>query len=379
MRVTVALLVGCVACGGSSKSPGPDAPDFMGPVIDAHEFMDAPSPKDSPIIAGCPILPGDHVFNTPIDTLPVDPNSAAYITTIGSTTRLHLDLGQTVDQQATDFYGIPYNVVHGNSFTWPSVAFMSADPDLDWNPRPESDCGNASRAVVTPCTSGTPYLPIPPNAIVEGGINTAASQLPYGDHHILLLDVDTCRLWETYHSYRPTSGTWNIFGSAQFDMRSNALRPLTWSSADAAGFPMLPLLLRADEASTGTIKHALRFTIASNHIRPTYIWPARHITTNGQDVASQPPMGQLFRLKASYQIPAGYSTQSKAILQAMKTYGMYIADGGSNWYVSGEPSAMWDDSVFSEVQQVPGSQFEAVDITAITSRPGFDANSGRVP
>src|SRR5207244_9456270 len=118
---------------------------------------------------------------------------------------LHLDLGQTVDQQAQDFYGIPYNVVNGNSFTWPSVAFMSADPGLDWNPRPESDCGTAARAVVSPCTSGTPYLPIPATPILVGCINSAATQLPYGDHHILLLDVDTCRLWETYHSYRPSS------------------------------------------------------------------------------------------------------------------------------------------------------------------------------
>ena len=374
----VALAALCAACGGSNKSDV-DAPDFTGPLVDAYEFHDAPGPNDSPLIAGCPILPGNHVFNMPIDGLPVDPNSAAFITTIGSTTKLHLDLGQTVDPQANDFYGIPYNVVHGNSFTWPSVVFASADPDLDWDPKPESDCGNSSRAVVSPCTAATAYLPIPSTVVVEGGTNSAANQLPYADHHILLLDVDTCRLWETYHSYKPSSGTWNIFGSAQFDMRSNALRPIEWSSADAAGFPILPLLLRADEASTGTIKHALRFTIASNHIRPTYVWPARHITNNGMNIASQPPMGQLFRLKASFVIPANYSTQSKAILQAMKTYGMYIADGGSNWYVSGAPSADWDDSVFSQVQSVPGSAFEAVDITAITSRTGFDPNSGRVP
>lgn len=374
---TAWLVALCAACGSNNNTV--DAPDFNGPIVDAYEFHDAPGPNDSPLIGGCPILPGNHVFNQRIDGLPVHPNSDAFITTIGSTTRLHLDLGQTTDQQAADFYGIPYNVVHGNSFTWPSVLYASTDPDLDWDPKPESDCGSAARAVVTPCTSGTPYLPIPNNVVVEGGINSAANQMPAGDHHIILLDVDTCRLWEVYHAYRPSSGTWNIYGSAQFDLRSNALRPADWSSADAAGFPILPLLLRADEASTGTIKHALRFTISSNRIRPTYVWPARHLTANGQDIAAQPPMGQLFRLKASYTIPANFSTQSKAILQAMKTYGMYIADGGSNWYVSGEPSAAWDDSVFSQVQTVPGSAFEAVDITAITSRAGFDPNSGRVP
>ena len=375
-RVSLLLLVSA-ACGGGSNTTI-DGPDYSN-LADAYEFHDAPGPNDSPIIAGCPILPGNHVFNMPIDGLPVDPGSAGYITTIGSATHLHLDLGQTVDPQAQDFYGIPYTVVHGGTFTWPSVVFASADPQLDWDPKPESDCADAAHAVVTPCTGGTAYLPFPAAPIVEGGINSAADQQPYGDHHVLLLDADTCRLWETYHSYKPASGVWNIYGSAEFDLRSNALRPATWSSADAAGFPILPLLLRADEASSGTIKHALRFTIASNHIRPTYVWPARHLTTNGMNIATQPPMGQLFRLKASYQIPAGYSTQSKAILQAMKTYGMYIADGGSNWYVSGEPSAAWDDSVFTQVQSVPGSAFEAVDITAITSRPGFDMSSARVP
>ena len=374
----MALAALCAACGGSGNGDA-DAPDFNGPIVDAYEFHDAPGPNDSPIIAGCPILPGNHVFNMRVDGLPVAPNSSAFITTIGSTTKLHLDLGQTVDPQASDFYGIPFNIVHGNSFTWPSVVFASADPDLTWDPKPESDCASSVRAVVSPCTTGTAYLPIPSAPTVEGGTISAANQQPYGDHHIILLDVDTCRLWETYHSYKPSSGTWNIYGSAQFDLRSNALRPVDWSSADAAGFPILPLLLRADEASTGTIKHALRFTIASNHIRPTYVWPARHITTNGMDIAAQPPMGQLFRLKASFVIPASYSTQSKAILQAMKTYGMYIADGGSNWYVTGAPSAAWDDSVFSQVQSVPGSAFEAVDISAITSRTGFDANSGHVP
>src|SRR4051812_24130347 len=186
MRIGVAWIAACAACGGSSKDTGIDAPEFQGPIVDAYEFHDAPSATDSPIIAGCPILPGNHVFNMPVDGLPVDPNSAAYITTIGTTTKLHLDLGQTVDQQATDFYGIPYNVVHGNSFTWPSVTFASADPDLDWDPKPESDCGNASKAVVSPCTGGTAYLPVPTAPIVEGGINSAASQLPYGDHHIIL-------------------------------------------------------------------------------------------------------------------------------------------------------------------------------------------------
>ncbi len=336
-----------------------------------------------PTLGGCPLLPVDHVFNTPIDALPVHPQSAAFIATIGATRRLHLDLGTQTDQQATDYYGIPYNLVHGGAIAWPTVAFTSTDPGLTWDPRPESDCAvGANHTLARPCTAAAapqPQLPIPGNVLVEGGINRAANQQPYGDHHILMVDTDACWLWEAYHAYSPSAGVWNIYGSAGFDLRSNALRPADWTSADAAGFPILPLLLRADEASTGTIRHALRFTIQSNKIRVGYVWPARHLTDNGTTSTSLPPMGQLFRLKASFQIPANYTTQAKAILQAMKTYGMYIADGGSDMYVTGDPSAAWQDATFSQVQSVDASSFEAVDLSPIMARAGFDPDSGRVP
>ncbi|HUQ07195.1 MAG TPA: hypothetical protein VM261_32110 [Kofleriaceae bacterium] len=343
--------------------------------------IDTPS-GNGPTIGPCPSLPADHLFNTPIDTLPVHASSAAFVATIGGTTNLHLDLGTQTNQQANDFYGIPYNLVDGSTFTWPSVAFASTDPDMSWNPRPESDCAvGVNHTFAQPCTAAaapTPLIPIPASPIVEGGISTAANHLPYGDHHILVVDTATCRLWETYHSYF-TGGTWNIFGSASFDLRSNALRPVDWTSADAAGFPILPLLIRADEASTGTIRHALRFTIASDKIRIGYVWPARHLTSNGTTSTNLPPMGQLFRLKASYVIPSSYTTQAKAILQAMKTYGMYIADGGSDMYVQGDPSASWQSATISQVQSVEASSFEAVDLAPIMSRAGWSVNSGRVP
>jgi hypothetical protein len=338
-----------------------------------------------PTLGGCPILPSNHLFNTPIDSLPVDAQSAKYLTTIGSH-NLHLDLGQSTDIGMVDtYYGIPYNVVHGGAQTWVAVHFSSADPDLSWDPRPESDCVDASSSAkhteVSPCTAAaaaSPLFPIPAQPLVEGGIDTDPTQ-PYGDHHILLLDADACVLSELYHAYPHAGGGWDIFGSAMFDLRSNALRPDGWTSADAAGFPIMPLLLRADEASSGTIAHALRFTITSSKIRNAAIWPARHFTTNGTTSTNLPPMGQLFRIKASYQIPAGYGTQARAILQAMKTYGMYIADGGSDMYVTGEPSAGWADDTFSQVQSVNASQFEAVDLTPIHQRAGFDADSAAVP
>ena len=356
----VCLMCALVACGGGSSGGAKDAPGGNG---------------DAPMLGACALFPSNFIFNTPIDTLPVDPNSSAYIGSIGSN-HLHLDLGTQTNQQASDFYGIPYNVVHGSSLTWTNVHFYSSDPSLNWNATDESDCADSSHAVVSPCTIATPMMPIPQSPIVEGGINMAANEMPYGDHHMLIIDDDACRLWETYHSYSPSAGTWNIYGSSTWDLKSSALRPDTWTSSDAAGFPIMPLLLRADEASTGTISHALRFTV--NVSRMSHVWPARH-DAGSTTSASAPPMGQLVRLKASFPIPDSYGVQSKAILNAMKKYGMYIADNGSDWYVQGEPSASWADSTFTEVQSVGGDNFEAVDITAITSRSGFNPDSGAVP
>ena len=334
-------------------------------------------PGVSPTIAGCPILPANHVFDTAIDTLPVHPDSDAFIATIGAH-RVHLDLGTTVDPTSSSYYGIPYNVVHAGTQAWTPVQYHSADPSLSWDPRAESDCSfGADHQIASPCTAANPTFPIPTTPLVEGGIDTNPAQ-PYGDHHILILDADGCRLWETYHSYPAGSG-WDIFGSAIFDLRSNALRPAGWTSADAAGFPILPLLLRADEASSGEIHHALRFTIQSQKIRKAYVWPARHLTSNGTSSPSLPPMGQAFRLKASHAIPANASAQVRAILTALKTYGAYLADGGSDLYFQGEPGAAWVDATFSQVQALTSADFEAVDFSPITSRPGFNPDSAAVP
>jgi hypothetical protein len=336
-----------------------------------------------PQLGGCPVLPSNHIFNTPIDALHVHPNSAGFMTTI-PTKNLHLDLGTTTDTKSEEYYGIPYNLVKGNQIPWVPVSFSSTDPDMGDAYRDEADCvtaaSGAAHTLVSPCTAAAapaPVFPIPASPLVEGGLDSTAGQ-PYGDHHLLLLDTDNCHLWELYHVYPNSKGNYDVFGSAFFNLKSNALRPADWTSSDAAGFPILPLLLRADEASTGQIKHALRFTITSSLIRAEYTWPARHLTGSTKG-ANNPPMGQLFRLKASTTIPANFNTQSKAILQAMKTYGMYIADGGSNWYVQGDPSAAWLETTFSQVQSISSSNFEAVDLSSIRSRAGFDPNSSAVP
>lgn len=380
----VLMILGVLAgCGGSTARIDAGTTDSGGgrPDGEPGTGIDG-TPLTGPQLGGCPLLPADHVFNTAIDDLPVHANSAQFIATIGGGTTIHLDLGTETDQQGAEFYGIPWNLVRGDALTWKTVAFATTDGDLDWDPRPESDCAVGSgHAFTQPCTAANapaPLLPIPDDVIVEGGVDTSADHQPYGDHHILVIDQDTCMLWETYHSYF-NGGTWNIYGAAGFDLTANALRPDGWTSADAAGFPILPLLMRADEAAAGEIRHALRFTINSDKIRTSYTWPARHLTGNGTASTSLPQMGQLFRLKASYVIPAGASAQTRAILTALKTYGMYLADGGSDMYIQGDPSAAWDDAIFAEVQDVPASEFEAVDLSPITSRAGWSADSGRVP
>jgi len=359
--------------GGSSSSNG-GASAGNGPAGNPG------ASSDSPTVAGCAVLPKNHLFNTPIDTLPAHGSSSDFMKAVG-THNIHLDLGTSVDPKSEEYYGIPYNVVHGKTIPWQTGLLTTTDSDLDWDPTQEADCAvGAAHTLTSPCTVAAapkPQFPIPATPLVEGGIVTDPAQ-PYGDHHILLLDADTCSLWELYHAYPDPKGGWDIFGAAYFDLKSNALRPAGWTSADAAGFPLMPLLLRADEASAGSIRHALRFTIDSGKIRNEYTWPARHMTGNSTS-ASLPPMGQAFRIKSSYVIPATFNTQSRAIAQALKTYGMYLADGGSSMYIQGEPSGSWQEDTFSQMQSVSSSEFEAVDLSKIAARAGFDPDSAAVP
>jgi len=334
-----------------------------------------------PAAGGCQVFPADHLFNTPIDDLPVHPSSAAFLASIGAG-RLHLDLGTSTDMASDAYYGIPWNVVEGDLLTWRTVRYRSPVAGYTWNARAESDCAvGAGHVVTSPCTAAaapTPLFPIPASPLVEGGLATG-SPPPDGDHHLLIVDAQACRLWELYHVFPDGSGGWDIYGSATWDLASSELRPADWTSADAAGFPILPLLLRADEASAGAIRHALRFTIPSDRIRTSYAWPATHLTENGTASTALPEMGQLFRLKASYAIPTSFNGQARAILQAMKTYGMYVADGGSAWYVTGEPSAAWLGATVTQVQSVGSDQFEAVDLAPIKARASWRVDSARVP
>ncbi len=277
----------------------------------------------SPQLGGCPILPANNVWNTPIDRLPVDARSAAYVNSMGANTAFHPDFG------SDPTYGIPYKV----------VASGQAGVNVLFDYDDQSDHA---------------LYPIPSPPPIEAG----------SDHHILLVQQGTCKLYELFAARQETDG-WHAGSGAIFDLRSNALRPDTWTSADAAGLPILPGLTRRDEVLAGEINHALRFT--AQHTRDTYIWPARHQASDITDM-NVPPMGQRFRLKASFDI-SSYPAYAQVILKALKKYGMILADNGSNWYLSGTNDTSWDDDALNTLKQLRGSNFEAVDESSLQISP----------
>jgi len=280
------------------------------------------------------VFPGNNIWNRRVDSLPVDASSQAYVTNIGATVGMHADFGAGLWDGGP--IGIPFITVAG---TQPFVPI-----DFIWY-GDESDPG--------------PY-PVPANAPVEGGDAST------GDRHVLVVDTGNCVLYELYYAWPQTDGSWQAGSGAVFDLASNAMRPAGWTSADAAGFAILPGLVRYDEVAAGAINHALRFTVPRT--RNTYLWPARHQASSSTDL-TRPPMGQRFRLKASFDI-SSFSTANRVILTALKTYGMLIADNGSSWYLSGAPDDRWDNDDLHNLQsRVHGSDFEAVDESLLMIDP----------
>ena len=287
----------------------------------------------APAIDGVTVFPDDHIWNARVDSLPVDPDSALYVSTIGAARTLHADFGSGLWEGNP--IGIPYITVPGTQPKVP-VAFEYTD---------ESDPG--------------PY-PIPPDAPIEGG----------SDHHILVLDRDHRLLYEVYAAEKQPDGSWRAGSGAVFDLASCALRPEGDTSADAAGLAILPGLVRHDEVAAGEIAHAIRFTAPET--RRAYVWPARHYASSLTAVP-YPPMGQRFRLRADFDIST-FSPEVRVVLRALKEYGMVLADNGSPWFLSGAPDSRWNNDRLSELRQVPGSAFEAVDVSSLMEEPG----SGRV-
>jgi hypothetical protein len=280
----------------------------------------------------CPIFPATNAWNQRVDTLPVAPDSAQLIASIGLDSGMHADFGSGLWDGGP--IGIPFDVVTKRT-PRSRVSFEYADE-----------------------SNRLPY-PIPRAVHVEGGRSST------GDRHAILLDRDACKLYELYALYPTAGGGWHAGSGAVWNLRSNALRPAGWTSADAAGLPIFPGLARYDEVAHGAIDHALRFT--APRTRRAYVYPARHFASDSTD-PSLPPMGLRVRLKAGFDV-SGFPRQARVVLTALKRYGMILADNGSPWYVSGAPDPRWSNDQLHTLGRVTGADFEVVDTSSLP-RPG---------
>jgi len=319
LAVTTALVACVPGTPPAQPGPGPGSPD--------------------PTLGGCPMMPADSYWHADVRGLQVDPSSAAWVSNIGGSSHVHADFGSGLWDGGP--IGIPYTTVGAGQPKVPITFGYDAD----------SDPG--------------PY-PFPWNAPIEGGATSG------GDRHVLVVDNSTCLLYETWDSHPGSSpaAAWYAGSGAVFDLRSNALRQAGLTSADAAGLPMLPGLVRYDEVAAGTVDHAIRITVPRT--RNSFVWPARHQASSSGD-ASRPPMGAWLRLKASVDT-AGLSHDARVIAEAMRTHGVIVADNGSSWYISGAPDERWNNDVLHELDRIVGSDFEAVNAAPLM----VDPNSGQV-
>jgi hypothetical protein len=288
-------------------------------------------------VAGCPVFPDNNYWHTDISDLPQHARSDAWLRHMSPRSKLHPDFGRAYGEQAVP-YGIPVTVV-GDAHRRVRVRFTYAR---------ESD---------------RVRYPLGKDTKIEGGRRSS------GDRHAIIVDKSRCRLYETWNT-RKRNGRWHAGSGAVWDLRSNALRKDGWTSADAAGLPILPGLLRWSEVRKGRVDHAIRFTTDVTDRR--YVWPARH-QAGSVNNRRYPPMGARFRLKASHDL-SQYSARTRVVLRAMQSYGLVLADNGSPWYFQGEASAKWPSKLISELKQVPARAFVAVDTSSLM----VDPDSARV-
>src|SRR4051812_36588040 len=287
----------------------------------------------APRIGGCPVFPKGNAWNQRVDRLPVASNSDAIVRSIGAADTMHADFGSGVWDGGP--IGIPFVTV-GKGQSRMRVSFDYAD---------ESDRG--------------PY-PIPRSVPIEGGRSAD------GDRHVIVVDRSRCRLYELFGAYPQAGGArWSAGSGAIWNLHSNHLRPRGWTSADAAGLPILPGLARYSEVKRGAIRHALRFTVSRT--RNSFVSPARHPASSGSG-ASLPPMGMRFRLRAGFPV-SRFPKQSRGVLRAPQRYGMIVADNGSDWYLSGAPASGWNNDDLHSLGGVKGSDFEVVDTSSLP-QPG---------
>jgi hypothetical protein len=288
-------------------------------------------------IAGCPVFPADNYWNADVSRLPVALHSAAWMAHMSSDRNLHPDFGPSGGAQSTP-YGIPITTVDASHATVP-VTFEYAS---------ESD---------------QVRYPLGPDTMIEGGATAG------GDRHALVVDRSSCRLYETWAT-RTSGGRWYAGSGATWSLRSDALRPDGWTSADAAGLPILAGLLRYPEVEVnGRVSHAIRFT--TDVTQRLHVWPARH-DAGSTSSPDYPPMGARFRLKAGFPL-TGYRPDTVVVLRAMKTYGLVLADNGSPWFFQGSADQRWPSGLLDQLKTIPASAFEAVDTRPLMVSPNSGA------
>jgi len=330
MKRTLFMMVLLTSCStgvttATATPPNGPLPEATSPAAPEPLFASAPARSS---LGGCTLFPKNNIWNTPVTKLPVLKNSSAYVSSIGAARGLHADFGSGLYEGQP--IGIPFVVVPSSQ---PGVKVTFGYDD-------ESDHA---------------AYPIPKNAPIEGGSSAD------GDRHILVVRSGECKLYEVGNTYPNPDGSWTVGAGAIWSLNSNALRPRDWTSADAAGLPILPGLIRHDELASGIIRHALRFT--AQRTQKAFVWPARHQASSVLDV-NVPPMGMRFRLKASF-VTSSYPRDARVILEALKTYGMMLADNGSNWFLSGTQDDAWNNDILSSLSKVKGSDFEAVDTSSL--------------
>ena len=331
----VAILAGVALVLGVAYRHQRHSPPYEQGMHDFVRAAELPSSAISgaPHIGDCPVFPADNIWNTPIDKLAKDPRSEAYIDSIGPLKKVHADFASKLN------FGIPFTMV--SSGTRPvQITFDYKD---------ESDLG---------------HYPIPPDAPIEGGDGST------GDRHVLVIDPRRCLLYEIFDAHKLGGNEWKAGSGIRMDLTDNALRADGKTSADAAGLPIFPGLVRYDEVAAGEINHALRFTVP--HTQNAYIWPARHKASKDSD-SRLPPLGVRFRLRADFDI-SKYSKANQVILTALKRYGMILADNGSAVFISGVPDKRWNDDDLHKLGVIEADDFEAVDESQLQLLP----DSGRV-
>lgn len=385
-----AALLGVAGCGGGGEGSSPGAAAEAAARVQASV---SPAPSGSaaalgaaPALGSCEMFPAAAVFNTRIDDaarFPAHASSPAWVSAIGGGAHFHADWGVNDNPaQPSTYWGMPINTVDGTAATtqWPLLAFdfsPSGVSSQSGYPH-ESDCAVPAAdgfSISRNCSAVAPaarHFPFPLDANLRNENGQCGGPASCGDHHVLVVEQGACRLWESYSAFK-LSNQWYAMSTAAWDLKSLSLRPSSWTSADAAGLPITPLLARASEASSGEIRHALRLTLRDGVLANSFEWPARHAA--GDATPGGIPFGSVLRLRADFVIPTEWTPQAKALATAMKRYGAYVADIGEDLYVQGEPSAAWDPRTFTQLNTLPLAQMEFVGMGAITTDPRFSRDS----